>query len=105
MTRGTYVVQAGLLVARIAVAIPVTLWYFPGTEIVAQDSQNAPSRATETDSESAGDKPTQSKSASDRSKGDTGVDIEGKLKTKKKEDRKPNFEIRSVRTCPSDTIT
>ena len=50
--------------------------------------------------------PTSTAKPADRSKADTGVDIDAKLKAKKKkEDVKPDLEIRAVRSSPSDTIT
>jgi len=58
------------------------------------------------DAKKTDEKPASGKSASDKSKDDGGVDLDAKLKSKKKkEERKPNFEVRRVRTSPSDSIT
>src|SRR5262245_10595507 len=63
---------------------------------VSEADSNAP---TVDEGLSAGKQPA------DRSKDDVGVDLDAKLKAKKKkEERKPTLEIRSAQTAPSDTI-
>lgn len=75
----------------------------------AQESPNKPAKSSPARSQSSSkdQSTTDSGRPADKAKDDTGVDIDAKLKAreKKKEERKPNFEIKSVRTSPSDAIT
>jgi len=79
--------------------------------VAAANAQDAATRSADEPTDQAakssdGLKSSAGKTPSDKSKDDVGVDLDAKLKAKKKkEERKPNFEIRSVRTSPSDTIT
>jgi hypothetical protein len=98
--------HVGHLLQRIAVACVALVGSLISVGMVQQPTTGNTKPVASDSGQDERDEPAPARQSVDRAKDDTGVDIESKLKAKKKkEERKPNFEIRTVRTSPSDTIT